>query len=145
MTLWSNEKKWREERRLRENQQLRELINVSGKSPYKYFSLKEASGLVPDLMFKLDRARELYGFPIVITSGFRTPEENERVHGVPNSAHLSGKAADLQVSQDIFIRMKMVWALGRAGFCRVFVYLRHIHVDVDYTKPHPAFGERQYL
>jgi len=112
---------------------------------WKYFSVREAYKLDPDLMFKLDRARELYGFPIYITSGYRTEEENKAVGGVPNSAHLTGKAADLKLSPDPFIQKKMMWALGRAGFQRVFVYSRHAHCDVDHDKPLPAFGERQYL
>ena len=113
-------------------------------SLWKYFSIREAYGLVPDLMHKLDRARELYGFPIYITSGFRTPIENEAVGGVKNSAHLTGQAADLRVSSDPFIRMKLIWALGRAGFDRVFIYERHVHCDVAVDRTTPAFGERQY-
>jgi len=144
MTLWKDEKAWKKERRQKENAHLREMLNVTDKSPWKYFSNEEAKGLVPDLMYKLDRARGLYGFPFIITSGFRTPEENQRVHGVPNSAHLKGMAADIRMSQDPLFRMKMAWALGKGGFVRVFVYTRHAHVDVDYSKPHPAFGERQY-
>ena len=32
--------------------------------------------------------------PIVITSGYRTPEENKKAGGVENSQHLKGEAID---------------------------------------------------
>lgn len=37
------------------------------------------------------------GIPLVIISGRRTPEENRRVGGSPNSYHLSGLAFDVAV------------------------------------------------
>lgn len=43
----------------------------------------------------LDPARELWGQPIVVTSGFRSSHLNELVGGVPNSQHLAGLAADI--------------------------------------------------
>ena len=43
----------------------------------------------------LDPAREMYGKPIVVTSGFRTPFLNRLVGGVSTSQHMQGLAADL--------------------------------------------------
>ena len=108
-------------------------------SKFKYFQDSEIVGLVEDLVFKLDRAREFYGSPIVITSGYRDPSKNESVGGVKDSAHTKGFAVDIRLSQDPFIRSKMAWALGRAGFERVLFYDRHCHVDVDRDKPKPIF------
>lgn len=42
----------------------------------------------------LEHVRTLLGGPIIVTSGFRSPEVNERVGGVPNSAHIYCNAAD---------------------------------------------------
>lgn len=42
----------------------------------------------------LEQVRKLLAAPIIINSGFRCPEVNERVGGTPNSAHLYGWAAD---------------------------------------------------
>lgn len=44
----------------------------------------------------LDPAREKYGKPIVVTSGFRTPFLNRLVGGVSTSQHMQGLAADLR-------------------------------------------------
>ena len=100
----------------------------------KYFTDEEIKGLVPELVEKLDRARELCGFAFVITSGFRTVEENERIGGAKNSAHLKGMAADLRRPLDEELVYRMCWAAGLAGFRRIEVCDRHIHVDVDETK-----------
>jgi hypothetical protein len=105
---------------------------------FKYFSDKELDGLIPDLCFKLERARELYGYPIVITCGYRSPEHNAEIGGVPNSAHTKGMAVDIKAPQDPFIREKLMWAFGAAGFRRVESAPLHFHVDVDTDKPSPA-------
>lgn len=43
----------------------------------------------------LDPARALLGSPIFVNSGYRCPQLNKAVGGVPNSFHLQGRAADL--------------------------------------------------
>lgn len=43
----------------------------------------------------LDPARAIYGRPITVTSGYRSPKLNEAVGGVPNSQHIKGEAADI--------------------------------------------------
>ena len=43
----------------------------------------------------LDKIRERYGKPIVVTSGYRCPELNKAVGGVKSSQHVKGEAADL--------------------------------------------------
>lgn len=43
----------------------------------------------------LDKVREIYGKPIIVSSGYRCPKLNKAVGGVANSAHLTGYAADL--------------------------------------------------
>lgn len=44
----------------------------------------------------LDGAREAWGSGIRVSSGYRCPELNKAVGGVPNSVHTIGFAADLQ-------------------------------------------------
>jgi hypothetical protein len=101
---------------------------------WKHFSDEEAKGLDGELMARLDVARDLCGFPIVITSGLRTLDGNQAAGGVENSSHLSGLAVDLHAPPGQNEREKMIWALGRAGFRRMGIYDRHLHCDVDPNK-----------
>ena len=47
----------------------------------------------------LEQVRSLLGFPMHIDSGYRCKELNEAVGGVPESAHLTGYAADFTCPQ----------------------------------------------
>jgi uncharacterized protein YcbK (DUF882 family) len=101
---------------------------------WKHFSDEEAKGLDGELMDRLDVARDLCGFPIVITSGARTPEQNAAAGGTSESSHMKGLAVDLRAPTGKNEREKMIWALGRAGFMRIGLYDRHIHCDCDPDK-----------
>ncbi len=102
---------------------------------WKHFSDKESEGLDSDLMDRLDRARELCGFPISITSGKRTESQNAAAGGVSDYSHLLGYVADLHSPTGQFEREKLIWALGRAGFRRIELATKHIHVCVNPNKP----------
>lgn len=45
----------------------------------------------------LEPARQKFGAPIIVSSGYRCGELNKAVGGKPTSQHLHGEAADLQV------------------------------------------------
>ena len=45
----------------------------------------------------LEVLRERYGGPIIINSGYRSPQLNKKIGGVPTSNHLTGCAADIRV------------------------------------------------
>lgn len=108
----------------------------------QYFTNKEIEGLKSDVVYKLDRTRDLYGNPLIITSGYRDPIKNEKVGGVKDSSHTSGLGIDLSCI-GMENQIKLAWALGLAGFRRIGVYPRHIHADTDSTKPQNVlwFGE----
>ena len=87
--------------------------------------------LVDDLLlFKLEMIRiELGNKPIIITSGNRCPEENKRVGGWPNSAHIPrpiGKGCDAKVKGvkpiDIGLAAEKVGGL-RIGIARTYTHL----------------------
>ncbi len=102
---------------------------------YKYFTDKEIVGLKPELVKILDDAREIAGVPFVISSGFRTPEENKKAGGVANSSHLSGKAVDLRCAlKDHQKRSRILWGLMQFRD-KLFIEIcgGHIHVDIDST------------
>jgi len=51
----------------------------------------------PEFMLMLEALRRDYGKPMIITSGYRTPEHNAAVGGAKRSYHLQGRAVDVQV------------------------------------------------
>ena len=46
----------------------------------------------------LEVLRESYGKPIIINSGYRSPQLNKKIGGVPTSNHLTGCAVDIRVA-----------------------------------------------
>jgi hypothetical protein len=81
--------------------------------------------------------------PIIVLSGYRTPEWNEHEGGAPDSRHIHGDAADiwcpslgLTAGPELYLA---VLSLHRAGFLPrlggLGRYSNRIHVD---TRPHSA-------
>ncbi len=113
---------------------------------FKYFELSEfnskdapGSGVYmrASTLLKADATRENYGQPLVISSGYRTPERNKAVGGVKNSSHLLGFAIDWKaISDDNLI--KFLDAAWEAGFRRFGIMATAIHTDDDPTKTSPA-------
>lgn len=99
----------------------------------KYFQESEIAGLKEELVVKLDQLRDAAGVPIIISSGFRTPEENRLIGGVENSAHTLGLAADIKCD-DSSMRYRLVKAAFEVGFKRIEVADRHLHLDLDEQK-----------
>ena len=115
---------------------------------YKWFKLSEfdspdrpGSGelMEHEVVEALDIARDIYGYPMKITSGFRTVEYNrslmERGYPAsPKSSHLLGWAADIAVPNNRR-RYLLVEALIDAGFNRIGISKDgFVHVDMDPNK-----------
>lgn len=112
-------------------------ISYTSSKPYKYFSQKEVDTykLKPELWSILDSIRESCGFPIVLTSGLRTKEENDKLpNSVEDSAHISGLAVDLQCNESIK-RFKIVEVALKNGIKRIGIGKTFIHLDIDQSKP----------
>lgn len=93
----------------------------------------------PELIRMLQAARDLYGKPIVITSGCRCIKHNAVSGGTPNSAHIKGKAADIATPTGA-VRYLLIKALLASGFGRIGINFKKsfIHADIDGSKPHPT-------
>ena len=111
---------------------------------FKYYEFDspdvDGSGQMMDAEFlqMLDAARELYGKPMKITSGFRTENYNEELKkkgyaASPNSRHLKGLAADIACTTSAD-RWDMIDSLMKAGFNRIGIAKTFIHVDIDESK-----------
>jgi len=91
----------------------------------------------PALLSKLNQARKYAAIPFHINSGYRTPQHNKLVGGVPGSAHTKGMAVDIRANTPEEYKT-ILTALIRAGFKRIGLGRKFIHADIDYSKPTPA-------
>ena len=57
----------------------------------------EAIANLTNLCGWLEVLRKRYGAPIIINSGYRSPQLNKKIGGVPTSNHLTGCAVDIRV------------------------------------------------
>lgn len=83
----------------------------------KYFTIEELTrtntgiknDITPDSLYNimtlvkkvLDPAREAYGAPIIVNSGYRSPEVNTAIGGAKNSQHCKGEAADITCADNM--------------------------------------------
>lgn len=133
-------------------------------SPFKYFTWSEfdqpnleGSGkkyMSEEFIRKLDRVRESVGFPLIINSGYRSPDYNSQVGGVKNSSHIKGLAVDISA---ITYGMKndIAKAAINEGITRIGWGNSFIHLDIDdnktqnivwgYGNEYPTFYELKNL
>lgn len=83
-----------------------------------------------ELIVRLNAIRSRFKKPIIVNSGYRSPEHNKAVGGVKNSTHVQGIAADIRPEdlKDLPELQKIADELnphGGVGFYNTFV-----HVDV---------------
>ena len=103
----------------------------------KEFACKDGSPVVfidEYLWTTLSILRTHIGKPVIITSGYRTPEWNKKAEGAKYSYHMRGMAAD--------IRVNGMSAKGLANKlneivpdeCGIIVYKSWVHFDVRKSK-----------
>ena len=83
----------------------------------------------PELMNVLDNIRDHFNKPVIINSGYRTPEWNMKVGGAKNSYHVKGMAADPEVKFN-FGQIMAKEASSIMGDGGVIRYTNFVHVDV---------------
>ena len=81
----------------------------------------------------LQDIRDIYGAPMIVTSGFRCEDHNKAEGGKPTSEHLDGIAADIKVSNSRE-RFLLIKAAIEAGITRIGVGSGFVHLDVDEGK-----------
>lgn len=62
--------------------------------------IEAAQSLIYLVETVLDPARRLFGNPIKVNSGYRSPALNKAVKGAPTSQHMKGEAADITSSDN---------------------------------------------
>ena len=80
----------------------------------------------------LDPIREIYGKPIIVTSGYRCPELNSAVGGVKNSQHMKGEAADLVPSSGGNLK-DLYRAILKFGNYDQLIFEKNTWAHVSYT------------
>lgn len=99
----------------------------------KEFACKDGSQVVfidDYLCTVLDILRQKLGKPVIITSGYRTPEWNAKCNGAKYSYHMRGMAADIRVdgmsAKEIADKLNEIVP----DECGIIVYSNWVHFDV---------------
>ena len=92
------------------------------------------------VIVRLQKMRDILGFPIVVSSGYRSEEWNRKIGGAKNSLHLVGKAVDV-VFNNTKEKMALI-SVGALFFNGVIVYDKHIHFDLR-SYPYISLGGKQ--
>lgn len=87
----------------------------------------------PELLNRLEKAREIAKVGFVISSAVRCKAHNEAEGGVSTSSHLHGWAVDIKTPTS-YRRSAILKGLIEAGFTRIGIAGSFIHVDCDPTK-----------
>ncbi len=87
--------------------------------------------LKPELLRILKIVERRYGKPVMVTSGYRSPNRNRRSGGVRNSTHIYCKAADIQVDGvSKWDLSKFLRTVDRRGGVGTYCRTESVHIDV---------------
>lgn len=87
-----------------------------------------------ELLEVLNRLRNHFGRPTIITSGYRCSSHNARVGGAKGSQHLTGRAADLSISGVSTIEIYNFLDNEYQNNYGIGLYSRWVHVDTRNDK-----------
>ncbi|MCC5993788.1 MAG: DUF882 domain-containing protein [Rhodobacteraceae bacterium] len=95
--------------------------------------------LHPEALDKLQALRDRLGKPMIVRSGYRSPEHNRAVRGAPRSKHMIGAAFDIAMSNHDPATFEA--AAREVGFLGFGYYPRSnfMHIDLG---PARVWGER---
>jgi len=98
----------------------------------------DLSRITPQASSAYDRLMQSWGGPLSLTSGYRSPEYNQRVGGAKQSQHMHGNAYDVStqgMTRDQ--QLELIRMAQASGFGGVGVYDGSLHFDVG---PQRAWG-----
>ena len=86
---------------------------------YEFFPEIDGDAMDDQFMRNLVHLRRQFGRPMPITSSYRSPEKNEAVGGVKDSAHTQGRAVDIAISGKAAYDLIRLVLTGKFGFTGV--------------------------
>jgi uncharacterized protein YcbK (DUF882 family) len=96
------------------------------------------------LCAQLEVLREELGAPIIVISGYRSPEYNERIGGATRSQHMNACAADIKVKSvepaEVHATVERLIREGRMEQGGLGLYRTFVHYDVRGSRAR-WFGE----
>ena len=112
-------------------------IKLSENFTVSEFACEDGSRAVfinPLLLGYLQKARNHFGKPMIITSGFRTSAHNAKVGGVSNSQHVFGNAADVYIPGVSVLDLYNYFCEIAGNSCGIGIYDTFVHFDVRTVK-----------
>lgn len=83
-----------------------------------------------ELLEVLEKIRNHFGKPVIVNSGYRTPDWNTKVGGAKNSYHVKGMAADIRIKGVSTSRIAEYADEIMENYGGVIRYDNFVHVDV---------------
>ena len=107
----------------------------------KYFKIEEFNcqetgnnEMKPEFLEKIDKLREVCGFPFTITSGYRDPSHSIEARKKEPGTHTQGIAADIHITNG-WDRYTLLSTAFNMGFTGIGIAKTFIHVDIRDTHP----------
>ncbi len=92
--------------------------------------------VVPELMDALEALRNDCGFPLPLSSAYRTPAHSASLAGGSDTdPHTLGLAVDIAIVPGDQRAFHLVLSAGRVGFTGIELASDHIHLDIAPSKP----------
>ena len=114
--------------RITDNFTLEELIRSDRHPDIDNIPLpEERSNLIALTVHVLQPLRDIYGKPMHVNSGYRSPALNRAVGGVPTSQHVKGQAADIRCDEPM--KLLQLMRENNIVFDQCGIYSNFCHIS----------------